>query len=117
MTRVADRLVQEALLGEAAESARAAVFVCDETLRYVAVNAEACRLAGRERDELLRLRVDDLVLRPPAQLLGAAQRVADGQVRGGTSTLRRGDGSTLPVQYVSVPTTVAGLPYVLSVVW
>lgn len=117
MTSVSNQLVQETLLGEAVDHVGAAVLVSDDSLRFVAVNDAACRLTGRERDELLRLRVDELLEQPWAQLVGAAQRVADGDIQSGATVLRRGDGSTLRVRYVSLPTTVVGLPYVLSVVW
>jgi PAS domain S-box-containing protein len=112
-----EELVHEALLGEAVGHAGGAVFLTDESLRYVAANDAACRLVGCSRAELLELRADVVVERPRAQLAEAAQRVADGHVRSGSVTLRRRDGSTVPVQYVSLPTRVAGVAYVLSAVW
>jgi PAS domain S-box-containing protein len=50
-------IVQEALLGQVAASAGAALLVSDDTLRYVAANDAACELLGYPRDELLKLRV------------------------------------------------------------
>ena len=110
-------LVHEALLGEAAASARVAIFLNDDTLTYVAVNDAACELVGCSREELLRLHVDDVVERPAPALADAAREVADGRVRSGASSIRRRDGSSQPVQYVSIPASVAGLPYALTVVW
>jgi PAS domain S-box-containing protein len=110
-------LVHETLLGEAISHAGAAVFLSDDTLRYVAANEGACRLVGCTRAELLALRVDDVVERPRAALAQAAQRVTDGHLRSGTATIKRRDGTTAPVQYVSLPTRVGGLAYVLTVAW
>jgi PAS domain S-box-containing protein len=113
----AQALVHGTLLGEAAARGRAAIFLCDDSLRYVAVNDSACELLGWSREELLQLRVEDVVERPSAPLGRAVREIADGRIRSGTTNLRRRDGSSLPVQYVSIPSAVAGLPYVLTVAW
>src|SRR5919108_4987073 len=53
-------LVQASLVGEAIDAGPAAVFVADDQLRLIAVNAYACHLLGYTREELLELRVSDL---------------------------------------------------------
>lgn len=110
-------VVQEALLGQASAAAGVGILVCDDTLRYVAANSAACKLLGYTRDQLLQLRVADVVERPSGGLLDAAREVADGKIRHGTVNVRRKDGRSFPVQYVSVPTEIGGLPFVLTLLW
>jgi PAS domain S-box-containing protein len=110
-------IVQEALLGQAAASAGAALLVSDDTLRFVAANSAACKLLGYTRDELLKRRVPEIVDQPEAGLLDVARRVSDGQVAHGTMTVRRKDKESFPVQYVSAPAAVGGLPFVLTLLW
>jgi len=107
----------EILLGAAAAAAGAGVLVCDDTLRYVAVNSAACKLLGYTRDQLLELRVSDVVERPSGGLLDAAREVLDGKIRHGTVAMRRKDGGGFPVQYVSVPASLDGVPHVLTLLW
>ncbi len=117
MRETSAAIVQEALLGQAAASAGAALLVNDDTLRYVAANSAACKLLGYTRDQLLQLRVGDVVEGPESGLLEAARQVADGKIRHGTVTVRRKDDRSFPVQYVSAPATVGGLPFVLTLLW
>lgn len=117
MRETSSAIVQEALLGQAAASAGAALLVNDDTLRYVAANSSACKLLGYTRDELLRKRVPEVVDRPESELLEAARRAADGQIQHGTVNVRRKDGQSFPVQYVSSPAAVGGLPFVLTLLW
>ncbi len=117
MTETPEGIVQETLLGQAAASAGAALLVSDDTLRYVAVNGAACTLLGYTRDELLALRVSDVVEGSEGSLVEAARRVSDGHVGHGTVTLRRKDGETFPAQYVSAPAAIGQLPFVLTFVW
>ena len=110
---VSEPLIQASLLGEAVEHGPAAVFVADEQGRYVAVNQAACKLVGYSREELLRLRVTDLV--PPEEAAAPwSEMVLDG-VRRGTATLRCKDGSTVEFRYIAGDTRVAGMPVYVSV--
>jgi two-component system sensor histidine kinase/response regulator len=109
--------VQEALLGQAVASAGAAILVSDDTLRYVAVNSAACKLLGYTRDQALQLRVSDIVERSEGGLLESARAVSDGKIEHGTVNVRRKDGRSFPVQYVSVPATIGDLPFVLTLLW
>ena len=117
MREMSAAVVQETLLGQAAASSGAAVLVSDDTLRYVAANSAACKLLGYTRDQLLRLRVSDIVEGPNGGLVAAAREVADGKIRHGTVGVRRKDGRSFPAQYVSVPAEVGGLPFVLTLLW
>lgn len=117
MRETSAAVVQEALLGQAVASSGAAMLVSDDTLRYVAANSAACKLLGYARDQLLQLRVSDIVERPEGGLVEAARAVADGKIQHGTVSVRRRDGRSFPVQFVSAPATVGGLPFVLTLLW
>jgi PAS domain S-box-containing protein len=107
---VADRFVQASLLGEAVDHGPTAVFVADETGRYIAVNRAACELVGYTREELLTLSVYDL-----AENGGRwSEVVASGTISGTTDLIRK-DGATVPFSYVAGRTTVAGMPVFVSV--
>lgn len=110
---VAAPLVQIGLLGEAVEGAPVAVLVADETGRYVAANLYACELFGYPREELLRLRITDLVIEPDVEA-HYARFVATGFDEG-TVTARRKDGAEFRFRYRAGRTTVAGLPYFVSI--
>jgi PAS domain S-box-containing protein len=110
---VSEPLIQASLLGEAVEHGPAAVFVADERGRYVAVNQAACALVGYTREELLALRVIDLV--EPEKAAGPwGEMVANGTNRG-RATLKRKDGTTVEFVYVAGATKVAGMPVYVSV--
>src|SRR3954451_4151514 len=105
-------LVHEALLGTAADCAGVGISVYDDTGRMVAVNRQSAELLGYSRNELLKHDVGDFtnggidrnVLRSP-------------RLREGVRLVNRSDGTTVPVAFVVAPTTVAGLPYYVSVSW
>jgi PAS domain-containing protein len=103
-------VAQLALLGEAMECLEAvAVFVWDEDRNYVAVNKPACDLVGRTREELLAMKVGDLSENRASPLFEDVQR------RGvHTGTLQTPAGES---QFVTTRTRVAGLPYMVSLVW
>jgi PAS domain S-box-containing protein len=110
---VAAPLVQIGLLGEAVEGAPVAVLVSDETGRYVAANRYACELFGYAREELLRRRITDLVSEPDVEA-HYARFVASGY-DAGTVNARRKDGTEFRFRYRAGGTTVAGLPYFVSI--
>jgi PAS domain S-box-containing protein len=108
-------LVQLMLLGEAVKTLDgAAVFVWDEDRHYVAVNDEACRITGLEREELLRMEVGALTQDGASPHFEQAQRAG---VLTGRSAFTRRDGTRFEFDFVTLHTTIAGLPYMLSVVW
>jgi len=109
--------LQETLLGNAVAAAGAGVLVHDDTLRYVAANSAACKLLGYTRDQLLELRVHDVVESPNGGLVDAAREVIDGKIRHGTASVRRKDGESFPAQYVSAPAQIDGLPHGVTFLW
>lgn len=105
-----ESLVQSTLLGEAVENGPGAVFVADETMRYVAVNRAACDLLGYTREELLKMRVGDVA----ADTTEWSTMERDGKVSG-TAELVRKDGTHIKFSYVAGETVVAGMPVYVSV--
>lgn len=103
-------IAQLALLGEATEClADVAVFVWDEDRNYVAANQAACRLIGKTRDELLQMKVGDLA---PDRASPLFEEVQHGGVHTGTLMTPSGE-----VEYMTCPSRIAGLPYMVSVCW
>ncbi|MBI2787764.1 MAG: PAS domain S-box protein [Elusimicrobia bacterium] len=87
-------------LDEVFENAPVGIFIADLSGRYTDVNEEACLLLGRAREELLGLRIGDL-LRPGQESRLAADReyfLRTGAKRVGEWDLKRGDGSFVPVE-------------------
>jgi PAS domain-containing protein len=103
-------VAQLALLGEAAECLQGvAVFVWDDDRNYVAVNQIACTLIGKTREEILRMKVGDLSPNRAAPLF---EQVQSAGVHHGVM-----DGPNGELRYVTSRTRVAGLPYMVSMVW
>jgi PAS domain S-box-containing protein len=113
VTGVSEPLIQASLLGEAIENAPPAVFVADEHGKYVAVNQAACALLGYTREELLGLRVADVARDREAGDEWTELRQPGTRV--GTSRLTRKDGTTVEFSYVAGETSVAGMPFFVSV--
>ena len=110
---VSEPLVQASLIGEAIDGGPALVFVADEDMRYAAVNAYACELLGYAREELLGLSVTDVACYPEAG--DEYDELLDRREAEGTAELTRKDGSTFPVRYLATKTTIAGMPYYVSI--
>jgi PAS domain-containing protein len=103
-------VAQLALLGEATECLEEiAVFVWDDDRNYVAVNQAACALLGKTREEILRMKVGDLSPNRAQPLFDEVQAAG----------IHRGvmDGPSGKLHYVTTQTRVAGLPYMISIVW
>ena len=106
-------LLQQALLGEAAEFVEGlALFVWNDERRYVAVNQEACRLVGLSRQELIGMPVGDL---SPDGAAEEMRLVRSGTVTDGTSSFTRRDGVVVELSWTTTHTRVAGLPYMISI--
>jgi PAS domain S-box-containing protein len=82
------------------ELAPDAVFLADLEGRFTDVNQAACRMLGYEREELIAMTIPDTVAPEDAPRLAAARAslVAPGQVSRGEWTLKRKDGTPVPVE-------------------
>ena len=109
----AQPLVQAGLLGEAIDAGPALVFVADEDMRFLAVNYAVCDALGYDREELLGLRVTDIVADGGAAD-DYARMVVEGTA-GGRSTLRCRDGSHRVVEYRASQVTLAHMSVFVSV--
>jgi len=115
MAGESDRILQQALLGEAILGMEgAAVFVWNEERHYVAVNDEACRLVDLSRSELIGMPVGNLSPDRAAREIEETQREPFVH---GSSSFTRPDGAQVEIDWVTAHTRVAGLPYMVSVVW
>jgi PAS domain S-box-containing protein len=108
------QLLQQSLLGEALDFVEGvAIFVWNEERHYVAVNQEACRLTGLDRAELIGMAVGDM---SPDRASAELKRVQAGDVTDGTSSFTRRDGEVVDLEWTTVHTRIAGLPYMVSIV-
>jgi PAS domain S-box-containing protein len=115
MAAEAQRIIQRALLGEAIDGAAGtAVFVWNEDRNYVAVNDEACRLVGLERDALVGMPVGQL---SPGRADGDISRTKNAPFVRGSGRFARRSGEEVEIEWVTMHTTVAGLDYMISLVW
>jgi PAS domain S-box-containing protein len=108
-------LLQKYLVGEALAEAPFVVLVADDEMRLTAASDAACELLGWEREELLRLRVTDIVVEQEAATL-YSDFVAAG-VQRGRITLRCKDGELVEASYEAHETRMSGLPYYVSVLF
>ena len=109
------RLVHRSLIGEALEAMDGvAVFVWDEHRHYVAVNNAACAMTGLSRAELIGMPVGDRTSDKAAEIMAEAARVP---VLQGVMTFTRGDGQELEVNYLTMHTRIANLPFMVSMIW
>jgi PAS domain S-box-containing protein len=108
-------LVHRSLLGEAVDAAASvAVFVWDEDRNYVAVNDVACAITGLTRAQLIGMPVGDMSPDRAADMIAATQR--EPLLRGRT-TFTRTDQAIVELEFVTVHTRIAGLPYMVSFCW
>jgi PAS domain S-box-containing protein len=109
----AQPLIQAGLLGEAIDAGPALVFVADEDMRFLAVNYVVCDALGYDREQLLGMRVTDIV--PGSSVVeDYARMVADGEAAGRSELLCR-DGSRVAIEYRASRVTVAQMTLYVSV--
>ena len=109
------RLVHRSLIGEALEGAGdVAVFVWDEHRHYVAVNECACEMTGLSRSELIGMPVGDRTAGQATEIMG---RAAHEPVLQGVLRFARGDGTEVEVNYLTMHTRIANLPFMVSICW
>ena len=89
------------------------VLVADAQMGYLAVSDAACRLLGYSREELLGMRVPEVVAEPDAHER-YQQMVQDGH-HDGQITLVCKDGRRVPAQYEAQEAQAEGLTYYVSV--
>ncbi len=81
------------------EQASDGIFIADSERRYVEVNSAGCQMLGYSREEILSLRMEDLV--PPEDLASNPFKMEDlqqGKTVIAERRLKRKDGSLLPVE-------------------
>jgi PAS domain S-box-containing protein len=109
----AHQIIQTGLLGEALDPGPALIFIADDDMKYVVVNQLAADVLGYTREELLALRVTDVVRSPTAgeeyeQMMRAGKLT-------GTAVLTRKDGSEVTLHYRASRTRIAKLEFFVSV--
>jgi PAS domain S-box-containing protein len=109
----AQPLIQAGLLGEAIDAGPALVFIADEDMRFLAVSHAVCDVLGYDREELLRMRVSDIVA-GPGVAEDFARMIADGEATG-RSELVCADGSSVVLDYRASRVTVAHTTLYVSV--
>jgi PAS domain-containing protein len=107
----AHTLIQQTLLGDAAEHAEIGVMVWNEERRYVAVNVFACRILGVSREDLLGARVGDQ--NPTAAARDAIEASIEELPAFGRTPLPNG----VTLDWITVASDVAGLPHIVGVMW
>lgn len=112
-TGLAGSLIQQAMLLELLDHAPALVFVADQEMRYLAVNATACETLGYSRDELLAMRVTDVAVEPEAPELYA--EMIEQHAQSGITRIRTKDGHLLPFRYAAGETALASLRYYIAI--
>jgi PAS domain S-box-containing protein len=109
------RLVHRSLIGEAVEAMDGvAVFIWDEHRHYVAVNDAACLMTGLSRSELIGMPVGDRSENRATEIMEQAAR---NPVIQGVMTFTRGDGHAQEVNYLTMHTRIANLPFMVSMIW
>jgi PAS domain S-box-containing protein len=88
-------------------TAREAIFISDDNLRYVEVNQAACDLLGYSRAELQALTVPGVMVAAAEAHKSWQTFIADG-VQEGEATLRGKDGRLIPVEYRAVANFTPG---------
>jgi PAS domain S-box-containing protein len=108
-----EQLIQIGLLGEALDPGPALIFIADEEMKYIAVNELAADVLGYRREELLGMRVTDIV-RSRAAPAEYEEMMARGELTGST-VLTRKDGSEIVFHYRASRTAIAKLEFWVSV--
>jgi PAS domain-containing protein len=107
----ANTLIQQTLLGDAAEHAAIGLMVWNAERRYVAVNSFACQILGVRREDLLGAKVGDQ--NPSAAAREAIEESIDELPAFGRTPLPNGT----TVDWITVASDVAGLPHIFGVMW
>ena len=107
------RPIQQFLLYDAIDTSPALVFVADDEMRYLAVNNTACAVLGYSREELLSMRVTDVVVSAEAPTL--YRQMMNDQSQQGDVDLLTKDGAQLPFIYEAAEVHIAGTRHWISI--
>ena len=113
MSGLALRPIQQFLLYDGLDVAPALIFMADDEMNYLAVNNTACSVLGYTREELLSMRVPDIVVEVEAPSL-YEQMINERSLQGDVE-LRTKEGAQLPFVYQASEVRVAGMQYWASV--
>jgi PAS domain S-box-containing protein len=92
------------------ENARDAILMADEQMRFADANPAACVLTGYHREELLKLRVQDVTpLRNQSLLQEIWQNLISSGKLDGEYEIQRKDGTIITVEFRAVANIVPGL--------
>jgi PAS domain S-box-containing protein len=109
------RLVHRSLLGEAVDGLTGlAVFVWDEDRHYVAVNDAACAVTGLSREQLIGMPVGEMSDDGAKGTMSAARQAP---LLTGKTAFTRSDGTRVELDFLTVHTRIAGLPFMASFCW
>jgi PAS domain S-box-containing protein len=110
---VSQPLVQASLVGEAIDRGPALVLVADDEMSYLAVNQFACDVLGYSREELLGMKVTDVVPGPDGARAFAT--LIETSTAAGRARLLCKDGTEVDFDFRATRTTVAGLELYVSI--
>jgi PAS domain S-box-containing protein len=105
--------IQQFLLYDAIDVGPALIFVADDHMNYLAVNNRACAALGYSREELLSMRVTEVVVSVEAPSL-FEQMMTDRSQQGDVELLTK-EGARLPFIYEAAETQIGGMQYWVSV--
>jgi len=109
----AQQIIQTGLIGEALDPGPALIFIADDEMKYVVVNQLAADVLGYTREELLGMRVTDVV-RSPTAADDYEQMMTRGELTG-SAVLTCKDGSEVTLHYRAGRTRIAQLEFFVSV--
>ena len=105
--------IQQFLLYDAIDVGPALVFVADDEMHFLAVNNKACSVLGYSREELLSMRITDIV--PAVETPGLYEQMMSERSQQGDVELLTKDGVLLPFIYEASEVQVAGMQYWVAV--
>ena len=103
-----DLLERERRFRAVFDHAQEAMLVTDDDQRQIDVNPAACTLFGIPRDDLLKLRLGDVMDASVTDRIVARLRGDDDNVSGATTITRPGDGGVRDVQYTTTDNIFPG---------
>lgn len=80
------------------EQASDGITIADENYRFIEINTQFCKMLGYSREELLHMKMTDLLINIPGELPLKFKEIKQGKSIITERQLRRKDGSTFPVE-------------------